>query len=157
MRSDLEQALTEGRGVTAKIRWLTKVDEDGESEGRSRWIHATPLYGHNGSVGVWMILLVDEDSTGAGETKRRFRTAPPVANMIGGKEYDPLAARERRDREKTSIERLLPQSSDAHYTTAATSRVRPQGYVSGLDRRGPSSVASGRGGGAPSELSFQLR
>lgn len=55
VRSDLGAALAEGRGVTAKIRWLTRPDEDGEGEGRPRWIHCTPLLGHSGAVGVWCV------------------------------------------------------------------------------------------------------
>lgn len=86
MRSDLRAALGEGRGVTAKIRWLTRADADGEGEGRPRWIHCTPLFGHSGSVGVWMIVLVDEEGSLTQPTGRRFRNAPPVSNNIGGKE-----------------------------------------------------------------------
>ncbi|KAK8098180.1 phototropin-2 [Apiospora kogelbergensis] len=37
-------------------------DHDAESTGRSRWLHCTPLLGANGKVGVWMIVLVDDDS-----------------------------------------------------------------------------------------------
>lgn len=56
VRADLGAALADGRGVTAKIRWLAKPDEDGEGEGRARWIHCTPLLGHTGAVGVWMVV-----------------------------------------------------------------------------------------------------
>ncbi|EMC94378.1 hypothetical protein BAUCODRAFT_25581 [Baudoinia panamericana UAMH 10762] len=93
VRSDLAAALGEGRGVTAKIRWLTKADAEGEGEGRPRWIHCTPLLGHSGSVGVWMVVLVDEEGSkdaGAVSRGRRFRPAPPVATDIGtgGKDWD---------------------------------------------------------------------
>lgn len=30
----------------------------------SRWVHATPLLGRNGEVGVWMVVLVDEERDG---------------------------------------------------------------------------------------------
>lgn len=100
MRDDFVQALAQGQGVTAKVKWLnishgqkdnskTKgqrkrqqlpngqhhhpleahldLDDDIddaeiESTGRSRWLHCTPLLGANGKVGVWMIVLVDDDS-----------------------------------------------------------------------------------------------
>lgn len=89
VRADLGAALAEGRGVTAKIRWLSRPDQDGEGDGRPRWIHCTPLLGHSGSVGVWMIVLVDEEGSGAGGLSgRRFRQAPPVSSNIGGKEWD---------------------------------------------------------------------
>lgn len=153
--------MSEGRGVTAKIRWLTKVDEDGEGEGRSRWIHATPLYGHTGAVGVWMVVLVDEEGASTAESRRRFRPAPPVANVIGGKEYDPQGVRDRREREKTNIDRLLPQSQDLRgytSTTVTSGRSRPQQHIASVGKKGPSSVLSGRAGaGNTSELSFQLR
>lgn len=43
------------------------IDDDtdtlGEPEvaGRSRWLHCTPLIGSNGKVGVWMIVIVDDE------------------------------------------------------------------------------------------------
>ena len=70
VRSELTTALAEGRGVTAKVRWISRADE----EGRNRWIHCTPLLGSNGQIGVWMVVLVDDDD----ETARRWRQAPPV-------------------------------------------------------------------------------
>ncbi|KAF2224988.1 hypothetical protein BDZ85DRAFT_86948 [Elsinoe ampelina] len=79
VRSELSQAFSEGRGVTAKIRWLTKIDENGEGEGRSRWIHATPLLNHRGEIGVWMVVLVDAE-TREGEGRRRFRDPPVVSD-----------------------------------------------------------------------------
>lgn len=74
VRDELEAALSEGRGVTAKIRWLTRGDSD--TGGQPRWIHCTPLQGPNGKVGIWMIILVDEANTAA----RSFKRAPPVAS-----------------------------------------------------------------------------
>lgn len=75
VREELSAALTEGRGVTAKVRWLTKADEDG----RNRWIHCTPLLGSNSRIGVWMVVLVDDDQ----ELSRRWKQAPPVAPHRG--------------------------------------------------------------------------
>ncbi len=76
VRNELSAALAEGRGVTAKVRWVSKVDEDG----RSRWIHCTPLLGSNGQIGVWMIVLVDDDQLAGA---RRWKQAPPVAPARG--------------------------------------------------------------------------
>jgi hypothetical protein len=78
VRDELTAALAEGRGVTAKVRWIS--GRNGDEEGRARWIHCTPLLGHNGSVGVWMIVVVDDDGSAP---VRRFRQAPPVASDIG--------------------------------------------------------------------------
>lgn len=71
VRDELSTALAEGRGVTAKVRWISKADEDG----RNRWIHCTPLIGSNGQIGVWMVVIVDDDQ----ELSRRWKQAPPVA------------------------------------------------------------------------------
>ncbi|KAK8131403.1 hypothetical protein PG984_007841 [Apiospora sp. TS-2023a] len=102
MRDDFVQALAQGQGVTAKVKWLNIShgqkdnssknkgqrkrqhqvangqhhhpleahldfdddfeDAEVEATGRSRWLHCTPLLGANGKVGVWMIVLVDDDS-----------------------------------------------------------------------------------------------
>lgn len=56
VREELTAALEEGRGVTAKVRWITKLDE----EGRNKWIHCTPLVGSHGNIGVWMVVIVDD-------------------------------------------------------------------------------------------------
>ncbi|TVY34183.1 Phototropin [Lachnellula subtilissima] len=69
VRDELTQAFADGRGVTAKVRWVTKQD----NEGRNRWIHCTPLQGSNGSIGVWMVVIVDEETS-----EKRYKMAPPV-------------------------------------------------------------------------------
>jgi hypothetical protein len=49
--------------------------------GRSRWIHTTPLLGVNGAVGVWMIILVDDETAdkGNGNDREKEKTVvPPV-------------------------------------------------------------------------------
>lgn len=35
---------------------------DPEPTGRARWLHCTPLVGANGKVGVWMIVIVDDEA-----------------------------------------------------------------------------------------------
>ena len=92
VRDELVSALAEGRNVTAKIRWLNRFDE----EGRSRWVHCTPLIGSNGAVGAWMVIMVDDEkelekrrlgaeagiSMGSGMAGR-WRQAPAVDQDIG--------------------------------------------------------------------------
>ena len=139
VRSELTQAFAEARGVTAKIRWLTRPDDDGEGEGRGRWIHCTPLLGHTGAVGVWMVVLVDEEGgVSPGEARRRFRDAPPVSSFIGGKTYDSNAARERKETIGT-------------YATAEQNRYalgRPSGPPGGqspqIDRNKASQILGGQ-------------
>jgi hypothetical protein len=86
VRDELTSALAEGRGVTAKVRWISKVDE----EGRNRWIHCTPLLGSNSQIGVWMVVLVDDDQ----EISRKWKQAPPVGPHRG-RVYSP--SRDARD------------------------------------------------------------
>lgn len=40
-----------------------------------RWIHCTPLLGQNGAVGVWMIVLVEDENAAP---HRKFRQPLPV-------------------------------------------------------------------------------
>lgn len=89
VRDELTQALADGRGVTAKVRWVTKHD----AEGRNRWIHCTPLIGSNGSIGVWMVVVVDDEAEDNG---RRFKQAPPVDPRFG-------RAVDRRDDDEQSL------------------------------------------------------
>ena len=72
VREELTAAFAEGRGVTAKVRWVTKHDE----EGRPKWIHCTPLLGINGQTGVWMVIIVDDDKRKGWVTGRN---APSVS------------------------------------------------------------------------------
>jgi hypothetical protein len=75
VRNELTSALAAGNGVTAKVRWVTGRSTDGE--GSPRWVHCTPLQGRNGTVGVWMVVIVDEEGY---EPITRFKEAPPVAS-----------------------------------------------------------------------------
>lgn len=88
VRETLTQAFAGGNGLTAKIRWLSKTDmntrhhgEGGQAPpanpGRNRWIHCTPLLGSNGAVGVWMVVLIDDESDEAFIRNMR-RDAPAV-------------------------------------------------------------------------------
>lgn len=81
VRNELVAAFAEGRGVTAKVRWVSRNDD----EGRNRWLHCTPLLGHDTKVGVWMIVLVDDESS---RLNRKFRPAPPVTSQINGQDPD---------------------------------------------------------------------
>lgn len=131
VRQDLGAALAEGRGVTAKIRWLTRPDEDGDGEGRPRWIHCTPLLGHSGAVGVWMIVLVDEEGSLFGTASgRRFRQAPPVSSNIGGKEWDGTAVRDRKHinvYDKEQERRGINRNDYTHRPSSRAASIEPRG------------------------------
>jgi len=77
VREELIQALADGRGVTAKIRWISRKSD---TEGRQRWIHCTPLPGNNGAIGVWMIVIADDENL---INDKRFKLAPPVDPKFG--------------------------------------------------------------------------
>ncbi|KAH8658718.1 hypothetical protein BGZ60DRAFT_472068 [Tricladium varicosporioides] len=77
VRDELTQALADGCGVTAKVRWISKLD----LEGRNRWIHCTPLLGSNGAIGVWMVVIVDDEASVS--IGKRFKLAPPVDPKFG--------------------------------------------------------------------------
>lgn len=173
MRQNLEQALSEGRGVTAKIRWLVRADPDGEGDGRTRWIHCTPLLGHSGAVGVWMIVLVDEEGglgasssniLGAGTSggARRFRTAPPVSDTIGGKQFDAEAAREKRRQGQYDVAgQRRGERSEADFKASSSESARGGGGGGGGGggaRSRPTSVMSGMTNNqSVSEYSFNLK
>lgn len=63
VRGDLAHALEVGRKVTAKVQWLSKT----ATTSRARWIHCTPLLGVNDTIGVWMVILVDDEDERDGE------------------------------------------------------------------------------------------
>jgi hypothetical protein len=77
VRDELTQALADCRGVTARVRWISKRDV----EGYNRWIHCTPLLGSNGAVGVWMIVIIDDETQQP--TWKKFKQAPPVDPRYG--------------------------------------------------------------------------
>ncbi|KAK5070717.1 hypothetical protein LTS08_000363 [Lithohypha guttulata] len=87
VREELTAALADGRGVTAKVRWISKHDDDG----RNKWIHCTPLVGVNGQIGVWMVIIVDDErhriqrERGGGPAATGGRVAPPVAADLRGR------------------------------------------------------------------------
>ncbi|KAJ4391249.1 hypothetical protein N0V93_004866 [Gnomoniopsis smithogilvyi] len=66
VREQVIEAVVQGQSVTANILWITKPTSghNGVEKGigRARWLHATPLLSASGAVGVWMVVLVDDES-----------------------------------------------------------------------------------------------
>lgn len=93
VRDGLHQAFASGHGVTAKVRWMSTAN----SEGRVRWIHCTPLLGSNGAVGVWMIVLIDEE---AEPGAKKAKDAPPVEGRLRNPKSPAAMQRERNYAEK---------------------------------------------------------
>ncbi|KAL8298847.1 hypothetical protein RB597_007462 [Gaeumannomyces tritici] len=90
VRDELTAALSEGHGVTAKVRWVSSARNPGPGDGRHRWIHCTPLLGGNGAIGVWMVVITDDDGDGVGgggggPPRRLARDAPPVDPALGSR------------------------------------------------------------------------
>jgi hypothetical protein len=108
-----------------------------------------------------MVVLVDDETSITTQSGRRFRPAPPVADNIGGKQWDAHAARERRNQyEPSENERKSSSRPDPDRGSAAGA-----GNVSRMNsyhaRPGPSSSHSqtqyGVASGDVSEFSFQLK
>ena len=79
MRESIIESFAEGVGVTARVMWLTQSFENGIVEGRPRWLHATPMFGSDEKIGVWMVVLVeDEPITGPFEANAY---SPHVASI----------------------------------------------------------------------------
>ena len=101
VRDGLSEAFESGESVTAKITWLPQgrgEDNDysrpssrGADAGRTRYISCTPLLGSDDKVGVWMVVMVEnEQVTGT----LISRTRPRVEDRNGaeinsvGSEYE---------------------------------------------------------------------
>ncbi len=119
VRDELTAAFAEGRGVTAKVRWVSGKGGGDDDDGRSRWIHCTPLIGGNGSIGVWMIVIVDDEQE---KGERRWRQAPPVPPTVS-RSQTPARDRMGRWTSRTGY--------DLQYGRRTGSQLR-NGYLNGL-------------------------
>ena len=116
VREELALALSEGRNVTAKVRWLLERgtepsdgthDSYGPSSssqpGKSRWIHCTPLLGATRAIGAWMVIMIDsEDSehTKTSQTQRPAATNPSTSKQASAISNDTNKARSTNPREE---------------------------------------------------------
>ncbi|KAM0327729.1 hypothetical protein ACHAQA_006024 [Verticillium albo-atrum] len=126
VREGLSQAFADGHGVTAKIRWAAKPGV----EGRPRWIHCTPLVGSNGAVGVWMIVLVDDDV----DPLPRHMQAPTV-NVRNRRTSQPPAPR---NEDSMSLSSFAAINRDPDASTVGDARPGSRGTwgTAGTDRPG---------------------
>ncbi|KAK5951018.1 hypothetical protein OHC33_008090 [Knufia fluminis] len=122
VREELTAAFADGRGVTAKVRWVSKHDD----EGRNKWIHCTPLVGVNGNIGVWMVVIVDDERHKIQRERERIgaRMAPPV----------PADTRERATPDRDRV-RDASRSNHRPTSQSAAAALR-YGYSSGGGARG---------------------
>jgi hypothetical protein len=155
IHEELEQAFALGQGVTAKVRWIAAgVRSDGSSgsssvenggkEGRPRWIHCTPLFGSNGSVGAWIVVLIDEDADVSGSGGRLRRDAPTVSGpRVRGdrrKNHDSLLALDTMSLNDFAAMNSLPQDEDLrqhvrHMYEETRRRERAAAGVDSWDRK----------------------
>ena len=85
VRDELLQALVDCRSVTVKARWVSNPSDPGSR----RWVAFTPLIGGHLQVGVWVAILVDDDSA----DQRRLRPGPSVRYRASAPAADPNALR----------------------------------------------------------------
>ena len=91
LKDGILNAFQNSTGVTAKVPWLTTASNGGErqyvekGDGKPRWIHCTPLFGSDDRVGVWMVVLVEnEEVTGLlnQQGNAQVGRAPSVSSAI---------------------------------------------------------------------------
>lgn len=119
-------AFAEGRGVTAKVRWVSKSDEGG----RNKWIHCTPLIGSSGVVGVWMVVIVDDEKSmfvSADGNGRKWRAPPPIVNGPTMGFPDDSSREASRNRETRDLDGRVSQLNKS------SRRLGVVGGVNGLD------------------------
>ncbi|EME89475.1 K+-channel ERG [Pseudocercospora fijiensis CIRAD86] len=77
IREGLEEALSRGTGVTAKVTWLTSPNQPNAKlpRGPARWLHCTPLLGSDDRVGVWMIVIVEDENITGSLRRNRSQTS----------------------------------------------------------------------------------
>lgn len=141
VREELTAALADGRGVTAKVRWVSRQGE----EGRNKWIHCTPLLGINGQIGVWMVVIVDDERHRLQRERERLmgRQAPPVAADPRRTATPNTERHEARLQETTLANRRTPSES-----VPAAHRY---GYVAGDRPAMPADKVPGKKSGEPAE------
>lgn len=94
MREGIIDALAHGQSVTAKISWLTHSAETHQRpasqssssfEGKPRWIHCTPLLGSDEQVGVWMVVMVENEEVTGGLNRRGSEVSASLQQQqVGG-------------------------------------------------------------------------
>lgn len=139
VRDGLSEAFENGESVTAKITWLPQGRSDdneysrpgsrgggGSDGGRTRYISCTPLLGSDDKVGVWMVVMVEnEQVTGALPSRIRPRTEDRHGAEINGtgSEYE---------REDSVRQATNPTSAAAQQRSEArTPRTPKDRYVNG--------------------------
>ncbi|KAF2463172.1 uncharacterized protein BDR25DRAFT_246288 [Lindgomyces ingoldianus] len=152
IRDGLIDALAAGVGVTAKVSWLTHSTHaqhshsnsegsngtDGSEflEGRHRWIHCTPLMGSDAKVGVWMVVMVEQEAVTGTLNHHSPRNTPLLAVRDFSRDGWPLRG-------------MGVSAASARFTSAKlyADYLRREGRTgSSEERRSIRSIRSGRSG-----------
>lgn len=82
-----------GTSVTAKVSWLPSAQGNQSTlESKPRWVHCTPMMGSDDRVGVWMVVMVEEEEvTGSLNSRQSANEAP---RFTENKLYAEYATRE---------------------------------------------------------------
>lgn len=104
VREGLVEALQSGTSVTARISWLTAastpsggggadsgVSRGASVRGKTRWIHCTPLFGSDERVGVWMVVMVEQEEV-TGLLNRQQQQQMYESGGGGGEVVTPVGA-----------------------------------------------------------------
>lgn len=126
VRQGLIDAFSSGTSVTAKVSWLTTPGHSKDEnqyvagEGKPRWIHCTPLFGSDDRVGVWMIIIVEEeevtgrlnrqDSSRSGRSTTPMRLGEVGRRTPGNELYSDYLKRDKGGR---------PQTQESQQTTSS--------------------------------------
>ncbi|KAL8717649.1 MAG: hypothetical protein Q9225_005122 [Loekoesia sp. 1 TL-2023] len=129
VRDDLYHALEAGQKVTAKVQWLSKSFQDG----RARWIHCTPLISANGLIGVWMVILVDDDEEPPAPSV--LAQSEPLPNKIGLNDVPAPTPWE-----STKIDRVQQNDTDRSPSTADSSQTAFSDSAKPIFEKIPSAV-----------------
>ncbi|KAG8533271.1 uncharacterized protein KY384_002054 [Bacidia gigantensis] len=89
--SGVTEAFEQGAAVTAKVNWCPKAHDQGRDDSsdkpspdaRTRYISCTPLLGSDDKVGVWMVVMVENEPALSGNLRRPPRTPDrPIENGL---------------------------------------------------------------------------
>ena len=123
VRGDLAHALEVGRKVTAKVQWVSKTI----TTSQARWIHCTPLLGINDTIGVWMVILVDDEDDGEGEREQNSPETPSASQWGSKQMTEALPWNETRQRANPSdiSQGILGDTSDSqNFDEIGKSKIR---------------------------------
>ena len=86
VRSGIADAFEQGAAVTAKVEWCSSTEGE-RREVKTRFISCTPLLGTDEEVGVWVVVMVENESvTGSLVRRDRFAfSASAPSNVEEGK------------------------------------------------------------------------